>query len=151
MQLQIQVAEYQKLVDNKIQSQTNFYQSQIALIESSRQAAVGEALEQFHRSQAAEMATKASVAPTEIARLSKVTDYVLSTTDAEYQLYRSLHAAEDSANAQTEASITKLQRQKELLETVKTNLAQLSTAPKQRAKTLLSVSEDFFNQIKAGK
>jgi hypothetical protein len=151
LQLQVQVSEYQKVVDDKIQSQTTFYHDQIARIEQSRQAALEEAIESFHRSSASEIATKLSIAPRETARLAVVTDHLIATTDAEYQLYQQLYAAEEAANAQTEASISKLQRQKDLLETVKTNLDQLSTAPKRRAQALLSISEDIFNQIQGGK
>jgi outer membrane murein-binding lipoprotein Lpp len=151
IQLEQQVSEYERLIDDKIQSQNAFYQNQIALIEQSRQGAIAEGVEQFHRTRAAEMATKLSVSPAETARLANVTSYVIETTDAEYDLYERLFGNEQKLNAETEEMITKLQRQKDLLEGVKANLTQLSTAPKRRAQMLLSLSEDAFNQIKASK
>jgi hypothetical protein len=150
-QLELQVSEYERLIDDKIQSQNTFYQNQIALIEQSRQSAIAEGVEQFHRTRAAEMATRLSISPVETARLANVTGYVIETTDAEYELYERLFGNEQKLNAETEQMITKLQRQKNLLEGVKANLNQLSTTPKRRAQMLLSVSEDAFNQIKSSK
>ena len=151
IQLERQVSEYERLIDDKIQSQNTFYQNQIALIEQSRQGAIVEGIEQFHRSQAAEMATKLSIRPTETARLANVTSYVIETTDAEYELYERIFGNEQKLNAETEQMIAKLQHQKDLLESVRNNLDQLSTAPKRRAQMLLSLSEDAFNKLKSPK
>jgi hypothetical protein len=149
MQLERQVSEYERLIDDKIQSQNTFYQNQIALIEQSRQNAIAEGIEQFHRTRAAEMATKLSVSPAETSRLANVTSYVIETTDAEYELYQRLFGNEQKLSAETEEMITKLQQQKNVLESVKSNLNQLSAAPKRRAQMLLSLSEDTFNKIKS--
>jgi hypothetical protein len=151
IQLERQVSEYEQLIDDKIQSQNSFYENQIALIEQSRQSAIAEGIEQFHRTEAAEMATKLSVRPAETARLANVTGYVIQTTDAEYELYERLFGNEQKLNIETEQMITKLQPQKDLLESVRANLNQLSTVPKHRAQMLLSLSEDSFNKIKSAK
>lgn len=151
MQLQSQVSEYERLIDNKITSQNTFYKSQIALIEQSRQNTLVEAVESFHRTRSAAIASEISVDPSGTARLAHVTDCLIQTTDAEYQLYQQLYDNEVKANTETEAMIAKLQRQKDLLERVKSNLNQLGTAPKRRAQMLLSISEDAFNQVKSGK
>jgi hypothetical protein len=149
IQLERQVSEYEQLIDDKIQSQNTFYKNQIALLDQSRQIAIAEGIEQFHRTQAAEMATKLSVRPAETARLANVTSYVIETTDAEYELYERLFGNEQKLNAETEQTITKLQQQKDLLESVKANLNQLTTAPKHRAQMLLSLSEGAFSKIKS--
>ena len=149
IQLERQVSEYERLIDDKIQSQNTFYHNQIALIEQSRQSAIAEGIEQFHRTQAAEMATKLSIRPAETARLANVTSYVIETTDAEYELYDRVFGNEQKLNAETEQMITKLQHQKDLLESVKNNLNQLGTTPKRRAQILLSLSADTFNKLKS--
>ncbi len=150
LQLRAAVVEDEELIDKNIETQTNFYQKQRKTIEDSRAGNFIFQLDAERREHSAAAATAMSAKPDQEARLSNLMNYLVASTDNEYELWKKLYGDDQQAREDLNSKIAKLERQKKLLTQVKDNLNQLALAPnrKARAKMLLQFSQETYTAFK---
>ncbi len=152
--LRAAVVQDEKLVDDNIARQKQFYKEQSALIENARGTDIPLKVDSFRRARSARIATAMSIDPNKEVRLSNLMDSLVETHDQEFQLWQKLYGDNQQAREELQSKIASLERQKKLLEQVKNNLNQLALAPgsKKQAQMLLQFSQDTYAAYKkAGK
>lgn len=147
----VAIVDDEKIVDENIAKQTQFYKQQSALINNSRNANIQLNIDAFRRSRSAQIATAMSVDPNQSARLSSLMDHLRQTHDQEFQLWQELYGSDQQAREELKSKLASLERQKKLLTQVKDNLNQLALAPsnKKQAQQLLKASQDTYNAYKS--
>ncbi len=150
LQLHGAVVEDEKLIDNHITQQTEFYQKQRETIDNARSQNIPFQLEAFRRMSSAQAATNMSANPDKEARLGNLMNYLHETHDKEFALWQELYGGDQEAREELKSRIAKLERQKKVLAQVKENLNQLALAPnsKKRAKVLLQFSQETYTAFK---
>jgi hypothetical protein len=150
IRLRSAVVQDEKLVDNNIAQQKQFYKEQSTLIENARAANIQFNVDSFRRARSARIATTMSLDPNKEARLSNLMDSLLETHDQEFQLWQKLYGGDQQAREELQSKIASLERQKKLLTQVKDNLNQLALASssKKQAQMLLKFSQDTYAAYK---
>jgi septum formation inhibitor MinC len=150
LQLRSAVIEDEQLIDQNIASQTAFYKKQQATIDGAREKNKEFKLDALRRMRSAQAATNMSLDPNKEARLAKVMNYLHETHDQEFEAWQDLYGGDQLAREELKTKIAKLERQKKVLEQVKSNLNSLAIAPssKKRASALLKYSQATYAAYK---
>ncbi len=96
-----------------------------------------------------EAASNMAVDPSQNARLNVITDYLIATNQAEYNLHVALYQKQIETRHEMEVMIQKLTRKRDALQKVKSDLANLSSrkTPASQARDVLALAEQTINTL----